>query len=116
MALDIEIATYRKLLEVWESRISLPLPDFSSLNLRETHLESPPLGDTHSERTPSIRQLKLEMGRSSMKLLSIMRNWNEGKLHTLGAAICTSKNKNQIHTLTKQLSSAFGNRKIGDRN
>ena len=48
MALDIEIATYRKLLEVWESRISLPLPDFSSLNLRETHLESPPLGDTLS--------------------------------------------------------------------
>uniref|UniRef100_A0A3B3U302 Vimentin like n=1 Tax=Poecilia latipinna TaxID=48699 RepID=A0A3B3U302_9TELE len=34
MALDIEIATYRKLLEGEESRISTPLPNFSSLNLR----------------------------------------------------------------------------------
>uniref|UniRef100_A0A8B9Y247 Vimentin n=1 Tax=Bos mutus grunniens TaxID=30521 RepID=A0A8B9Y247_BOSMU len=38
MALDIEIATYRKLLEGEESRISLPLPNFSSLNLRGKHL------------------------------------------------------------------------------
>uniref|UniRef100_A0A8C0XYA0 Vimentin like n=1 Tax=Cyprinus carpio carpio TaxID=630221 RepID=A0A8C0XYA0_CYPCA len=34
MALDIEIATYRKLLEGEESRISTPLPNFSSFNLR----------------------------------------------------------------------------------
>ncbi|XP_026135140.1 vimentin A1 [Carassius auratus] len=42
MALDIEIATYRKLLEGEESRISTPLPNFSSFNLRETMLELKP--------------------------------------------------------------------------
>ena len=35
MALDTEIATYRKLLEGAESAIALPLPNFSSLNPTE---------------------------------------------------------------------------------
>ncbi|XP_034038952.1 vimentin A2-like [Thalassophryne amazonica] len=40
MALDIEIATYRKLLEGEESRISTPLPNLSSLNLRDAVADS----------------------------------------------------------------------------
>ncbi|XP_026876987.2 vimentin like [Electrophorus electricus] len=43
LALDIEIATYRKLLEGEESRNSTPLTNFSALNLRENTLESRPM-------------------------------------------------------------------------
>ncbi|KAG5849949.1 vimentin [Anguilla anguilla] len=50
MALDIEIATYRKLLEGEESRISTPLPNFSSFNLRESMLESRPIMDSMSKK------------------------------------------------------------------
>ncbi|XP_070775353.1 vimentin-like [Enoplosus armatus] len=53
MALDIEIATYRKLLEGEESRISTPLPNFSSLNLRETMIDSRP----HIESTTTKKVL-----------------------------------------------------------
>ncbi|XP_028815187.1 vimentin isoform X2 [Denticeps clupeoides] len=42
MALDIEIATYRKLLEGEESRITTPVASFTAFNLRETMLESRP--------------------------------------------------------------------------
>uniref|UniRef100_H0XJY4 Uncharacterized protein n=1 Tax=Otolemur garnettii TaxID=30611 RepID=H0XJY4_OTOGA len=51
MALDVDLTTYRGLLEGEESGVSLPLPDFSSLNPRETNLYSLPLLDIHSERT-----------------------------------------------------------------
>ncbi|XP_062336774.1 vimentin like [Osmerus eperlanus] len=63
MALDIEIATYRKLLEGEESRISTPLPNFSSMNLRETMvLESRPHVESTSTKRVLIKTIETRDG------------------------------------------------------
>nr|XP_020447318.1 vimentin [Monopterus albus] len=62
MALDIEIATYRKLLEGEESRISTPLPNFSSLNLRETMIDSKPHIETTTGKKVLIKTIETRDG------------------------------------------------------
>nr|XP_057933814.1 vimentin A2-like [Doryrhamphus excisus] len=62
MALDIEIATYRKLLEGEESRISTPLPNFSSLNLRETMIDSKPHIETSTTKKVLIKTIETRDG------------------------------------------------------
>ncbi|TEA36190.1 hypothetical protein DBR06_SOUSAS7510031, partial [Sousa chinensis] len=61
----------RKLLEGKENRVSLPLPNFSSLKLRETILDSLLLVDSHSKWTILIKKVKTR-DRFSTKLHSIM--------------------------------------------
>ncbi|XP_047225494.1 vimentin A2-like [Girardinichthys multiradiatus] len=62
MALDIEIATYRKLLEGEESRISTPLPNFSSLNLREAFVDSRPHVETSTTKKVLIKTIETRDG------------------------------------------------------
>ncbi|KAM6919294.1 vimentin like [Xenentodon cancila] len=62
MALDIEIATYRKLLEGEESRISTPLPNFSSFNLRETMVDLKPQFETSTTKKVLIKTIETRDG------------------------------------------------------
>ncbi|XP_077415040.1 vimentin-like [Vanacampus margaritifer] len=62
MALDIEIATYRKLLEGEESRISTPMLNFSSLNLRETMIDYKPQVETATTKKVLIKTIETRDG------------------------------------------------------
>ncbi|XP_067825374.1 glial fibrillary acidic protein [Heptranchias perlo] len=62
LALDIEIATYRKLLEGEESRIAMPVQSFSSLHIRETSLESKGTSDIQARRNILIKTVETRDG------------------------------------------------------
>ncbi|KAM6399340.1 LOW QUALITY PROTEIN: glial fibrillary acidic protein [Rhynochetos jubatus] len=58
LALDVRIATYRKLLGGEESRITIPVQSFSNLQIRKTSLDTKFLSEAHLKRSIVVKTVE----------------------------------------------------------
>uniref|UniRef100_A0A8C0I3P6 Glial fibrillary acidic protein n=1 Tax=Balaenoptera musculus TaxID=9771 RepID=A0A8C0I3P6_BALMU len=68
LALDIEIATYRKLLEGEENRITIPVQTFSNLQIRETSLDTNSMSEGHLKRNIVVKTVEMRDGEGTRQL------------------------------------------------
>ncbi|XP_065554878.1 glial fibrillary acidic protein [Lathamus discolor] len=62
LALDMEIAAYRKLLEGEESRITTPVRSFSTRQIRETSLDAKSMSEAHVKRSIVVKTVETRDG------------------------------------------------------
>ncbi|KAM6295411.1 glial fibrillary acidic protein [Aegotheles albertisi] len=62
LALDMEIAAYRKLLDGEESRITIPMQSFSNLQIRETSLDTKSVSEAHVKRSIVVKTVEIRDG------------------------------------------------------
>ncbi|XP_061299225.1 glial fibrillary acidic protein [Pezoporus flaviventris] len=62
LALDVEIAAYRRLLEGEESRITIPGQSFSTLQIRKTSLDTKSMSEAHVKRSIVVKTVETRDG------------------------------------------------------
>ncbi|TSQ23927.1 Glial fibrillary acidic protein [Bagarius yarrelli] len=72
LALDIEITTYRKLLEGEESRITVPVQSFSNMQFRETSIDAKTLPESLSKRSIIVRTVETRDGEVHLSFFPFM--------------------------------------------